>query len=158
MNCRGTVTDKKAAGTKVQSLSVYTTVDYSTSFTENILKLFQDQAELYRHTKLTYLEVEAMQHKLWKYPMTSQLTNFCFSFIPMAFPKGVNFQMYSNGKGALATYMALLLNTENNEVYAMYDIQTEMCTTDQMIDFQSTYVSVIEAVLKNPEAPLGELF
>ena len=158
MNCRGTVADKKAAGTKVQSLSVYTTVDYSTSFTENILKLFQDQAELYRHTKLSFLEVEAMQHKLWKYSMMSQLTNFCFSFIPMAFPKGVNFQMYSNGKGALATYMALMLNTENNEVYAMYDIQTEMCNADQMIDFQNTYVNVIETVLKNPEAPLGEMF
>ena len=76
----------------------------------------------------------------------------------MAFPKGVNFQMYSNGKGALATYMALMLNTENNEVYAMYDIQTEMCNADQMIDFQNTYVNVIETVLKNPEAPLGEMF
>ena len=158
MNCRGTVTDRKAAGTKVQSLSVYTTVDYSRSFTDNIQQLFQEQAELYRHTKLSFLEVEAMQHKLWKYSLMSQLTNFCFSFIPVAFPKGVSFQMHSNGKGALAAYVALMLNTDTNEVYAMYDVQTQMCTTDQMLDFQNTYVNVIEAVLRNPEAPLGELF
>jgi phosphotransferase system glucose/maltose/N-acetylglucosamine-specific IIC component len=158
MNCRGTVTDRKAAGTKVQSLSVYTTVDYSRSFTDNIQQLFQEQAELYRHTKLSFLEVEAMQHKLWKYSLMSQLTNFCFSFIPVAFPKGVSFQLHSNGKGALAAYVALMLNTDTNEVYAMYDVQTQMCTTNQMLDFQNTYVNVIEAVLKNPEAPLGELF
>jgi hypothetical protein len=33
-----------------------------------------------------------------------------------------------------------------------------MCSTDQMLDFQNTYVNVMETVLKNPEAPLGELF
>jgi hypothetical protein len=70
----------------------------------------------------------------------------------------VSFQLHSNGKGALAAYVALMLNTDTNEVYAMYDVQTQMCSTDQMLDFQNTYVNVIEAVLKNPEAPLGELF
>lgn len=158
MNCRGTVADRKAAGTKVQSLSVYTTVDYTRSFIENVMELYSDQAELYRHTKLSFLEVQDIQHKLWNYSMTSQLTNFCFSFIPVAFPKGIQFQLHSNGKGALPAYMALMLNTETKEVYAMYDIQTKMCNTDQMIEFQNTYVKVIESVLKSPDAKLGELF
>ena len=55
LNCRATVADRKAAGTKVQSLSVYTTVDYNKSFNDNIQQLFEDQSELYRHTKLSYL-------------------------------------------------------------------------------------------------------
>ena len=158
MNCRGTVADRKAAGTKVQSLGVYTNVDYTKSFIDNAMALYNEQAELYRHTKLSYLEVEAIQHKLWGHPMTTQLTNFCFSFIPVSFPKGINFSLHSNGKGALATYMALMLNIDTKEVYAMYDVQTKMCSTEQMMEFQNTYIKVIEAVLKFPESPLNELF
>lgn len=158
MNCRGTVADKKAAGTKVQSLSVYTTVDYSSSFMENVMLLFQDQSELYRHTKLTFLEIQDIQHKLWDYSMMSQLTNFCFSFIPVAIQPGVKLQLYSNGKGALPCYMALMHNINTNEIHAMYDIQTKMCGTEQMIDFQNTYIKVIETVLAQPETPLNELF
>lgn len=158
MNCRGTVADKKAAGTKVQSLSVYTTVNYSISFLENIMLLFQDQTELYRHTRLSFLEIQDIQHKLWNYSMMSQLTNYCFSFIPVALPNGIKLQLYSNGKGALPCYMALMHNVNTNEIYAMYDIQTKMCDADQMIDFQNTYIKVIETVLAQPEAPLNELF
>ena len=47
---------------------------------------------------------------------------------------------------------------KTNEIYAMYDIQTKMCDADQMIDFQNTYIKVIETVLAQPEAPLNELF
>lgn len=158
MNCRGTVADRKAAGTKVQSLSVYTTVDYTKTFMENVLALYEEQAELYRHTRLSFVEVEAIQHKLWNYSMMSQLTNFCFSFIPVSLPKGIKFQLHSNGKGALATYMALMLDVDTKEVYAMYDVQTQMCSTEQMMEFHNIYIKVIEAVLKFPESPLNELF
>ncbi len=158
MNCRGTIADRKAAGTKVQSLSVYTTVDYTRSFIDNIIPLSQDQTELYRHTKLSFLEVQDLQHKLWNYSMLSQLTNFCFSFIPVSLPEGIKFQLHSNGKGALPAYMALIFNIGTKEIYAMYDIQTQMCTTEQMIEFQNEYIKVIESVLKNPNNPLNELF
>ena len=158
MNCRGTIADKKTAGTKVQSLSVYTTVDYSISFLENIMLLFQEQTELYRHTKLSYLEIQDIEHKLWDYSMLSQLTNYCFSFIPVSMPDGIKFQLYTNGKGALPAYMALMHNVKTNEIHAMYDVQVKMCNTDQMIEFQNTYINVIEAVLQKPEAPLNELF
>ena len=158
MNCRATVADRKAAGTKVQSLSVYVTVDYKKSFDENIAALFADQSELYRHTRLSYLEVEAMEHKLWKYPMTSQIINYCFSFIPMQMPKGMSLQVYSNGKGALVTYMAMIYDVDTHEVYVNYDVQTKMVTPVQMVEFQNLYVHVMEAVLNSPDKPLEQVF
>ena len=54
--------------------------------------------------------------------------------------------------------MALMLNIDTKEVYAMYDVQTKMCSAEQMMEFQNVYVKVIEAVLKFPESPLNELF
>ncbi|MCR5828136.1 MAG: hypothetical protein K6G53_06945 [Bacteroidales bacterium] len=157
LNCRGTVADRRAAGTKVQSLSVYTTVDYSRSFNENIADFYADQNELYRHTRLSYLEVEAMQHKLWKYSMLSQITNFCFSFIPMATPEGVTMQVYSNGKGALVTYMALIHDVNTDEIQVSYDVQTRMVTPEQLIEFHNCYIHVIEAALANPTAKLSDI-
>ena len=157
LNCRGTIADRRAAGTKVQSLSVYTTVDYSRSFNENIADFFAEQSELYRHTRLSYLEIEAFQHKLWNYSMLSSLTNFAFSFIPMETPKGVSLQVYSNGKGALVTYMALIHDIKTDEIQVTYDVQVLMVTPEQLIEFQNCYIHVIEAVLAQPKAKLSDI-
>ena len=158
MNCRATVADRKAAGTKVQSLSVYVTVDFKQSFDQNIAALFAEQSELYRHTRLSYLEIEAMEHKLWKYPMTSQIINYCFSFIPMAMPEGLTLQVYSNGKGALVTYMAMIYDVNSHEIYVNYDIQTQMVTPVQLVEFQNLLIHVAETVVANPDKPLEQLF
>ena len=158
MNCRATVADRKAAGTKVQSLSVYVTVDYKKTFNESAAAMFADQSELYRHTRLSYLEVEAMEHKLWNYPMTSQIINYCFSFIPMKMPEGMRLQVYSNGKGALVTYMAMIYDVDSHEIYVNYDIQTKMVTPAQLVEFQNLYIHVVETVLANPDKPLEQLF
>lgn len=158
LNCRATVADRKAAGTKVQSLSVYTTVDYEKSFAENITSMAAEQNELYRHTKLTYLEIQDIEHKLWNYSMLSQITNFCFSFIPFSMPEGLHLNIYSNGKGALPAYIALMHNVKTNEIYANYDVQTQMCSPEQLIEFQNIYMNVVETVLNNPEEALKDLF
>lgn len=155
---RGTVTERKSGGTKVQSLSIYTEVDYDKSFNDNIAAAYADQNQLYRHTKLSYLELEAIQHKLWNYPMTSQVINFCYSFIPFTAPEGVSMQVLSNGKGALVTYMALMLDTRTNALDVMYDIQTEMVTPEQLMDFHDLYIRVSESVLANPDEKLSTLF
>ena len=128
------------------------------SFDQNIAALYADQTELYRHTRLSYLEIEAMEHKLWKYPMTSQIINYCFSFIPMAMPEGISLQVYSNGKGALVTYMAMIYDINTHEVHVNYDVQTQMVTPEQMVGFQNLLIHVTETVLDNPDKPLEQLF
>ncbi len=158
LNCRGTVADRKAAGTKAQSVAIYTVVDYAKSFTENIKPVFDEQNEIYRHTRMSYLACEAMQHKAWNYSMLQSANGVAFSFIPMAAPKGITLQVHSNGKGALFTYMALMHDLNTNEVYVNYDVQKLMVTPQQLIDFQNQYIRVIEAVLARPEEPLESVF
>lgn len=154
LNCRGSLSDRKAAGTKVQSLSVYTTVNYAMSFKENISGFYAELNELYKHTKLSYLENDALQHRLWGHPRMSQLTNFSFSFIPVAVPDGVSLRLYSNGKGALAAYIALMHDIRTGEIHINYDVQTRMTNPAQLIDFQNTYNHVIETVLADCDSPL----
>lgn len=157
LDCRGTMAERKAAGTKVQSISIYTTVDYDKSFTENISSEYADQNQLFRHTKLSYLNVEAMQHKLWNYSMLGQVIAFCYSFIPFSAPQGVTMQIHSNGKGALTTYVALMLNSGTNEIEVAYDIQTKMTSARQLMDFHNLYLHVIETVLDKPEEKLATI-
>ena len=155
---RGTLYERKCAGTKVQNTCVYAEVDYEKNFSENLLQCYNEQQDLYRHTRLSYLEVEQMYHNQWKYSMISQVFNFCFSLIPFKMPKGVNLQLYTNGKGALVAYIAMILNVDTNEIYVNYDVQRKMITSAQLMDFQSLLVHVIEAVLKNPDEKLGVVF
>ena len=157
LDCRGTMAERKAAGTKVQSLSIYVKIDYDKSFNENIAEEYAAQNQLFRHTKLTYLEVEALQHKLWGHSMLSQITNFCYSFIPFSTPKGVTMQVLSNGKGALATYVALMLDVNTNVISVVYDIQDKMTTAGQLMEFHNAYLQTIEAVLNRPTEKLSDI-
>ncbi len=155
---RATLAERNCGGTRVQCLSVYTTVDYSKSFNENISGANEDLNQLYRHTKLSYLSLEAMQHKLWNYSIMSQVINFCYSFIPFTAPEGVHLQIYTNGKSSLVTYLALMFNTRTGHIDAMYDIQTEMVTPLQLMEFHNLVIRVTESVLANPDTNLSELF
>lgn len=157
LDCRGTLAERKAGGTKVQSISVFTTIDYSASFNENIRKSFEEQNELYKHTRLSYLEVEAIQHKTWNFSMLSQVTNYAFSYIPLDMPDGIKFQVHSNGKGALTAYIALMASSKTDAIDVIYDIQTMLTDGPTLAEFQNTYIKVIEAVLAAPESSLNNI-
>lgn len=142
----------------VQSIGLYTVVDYEKSFNDNVALMYAEQNEQYRHTKLKYTELNDMQHKVWGHSMLSQTSSFCFSYIPFLNTPGVELQLYSNRKGALTAYIALMHDTVTNEVEVIYDVQEVMISAEQLIDFQSQLVHNIEIVLDNPHSKLSELF
>lgn len=157
LNNRASLAERKAAGTKVQAISVYTVIDYEKSFNENISSFFIEQNELYKHTKITYLEAEAIQHNFWNYSMLSQITNFSYSFVPFSAPDGVSLQIYSNGKGALVSYIAMVLDVKTGQVIVDYDIQTKMVTPARLVEFQNLCINVIEKVLAEPSRRLSDV-
>lgn len=158
VNCRGTVADHKAAGTKVSAVAAVTDIDYTKSFLDNVKVMANEHNEFFRHTRLSYLDMEAMQHEAWKFSMLRFLNCAGFSYIPFTTPKGVQFQMHSNGKGALVTYIAVMHDVQRNEVFINYDVQKLLVTPAQLIDFQNVYNQVMEKVLARPDAPLNDLF
>lgn len=158
LDCRGTLTERKCGGTKVQALSVYTSVDYERSFNENIAQAAGDQSGLFRHTKLSYLGLEKLQHKLWNFPITSQVISFCYSFIPYSTDDNVNLTILSNGKGSLVAYVALMYNMRSHKIDVAYDVQTEMISAEQLMDFHNNYLNTIETVLARPDKSLETIF
>ena len=67
-------------------------------------------------------------------------------------------QVYSNGKGALVCYMALMWNVDTNEIEAVYDIQSKMVTPQAMNDFQNLLIHTVETVIAHPGEPLAKIF
>ncbi len=154
---RATMNERNCGGCKVQSIGLYTEVDWEKSFKENIQRTFEEQNQLFRHTKTSYFEMEMMQHKKWGYPMLSQVINFCYSYIQTAMPDGVSMQVLTNGKGSLPAYVALQHNVRTNEISVIYDIQTAMTTASQLIDFHNNYIRVIERVIACSNESLNEV-
>ena len=158
LNCRGSLADRRTAGTKAQGMAVCTEIDYEKGFLANASAMSEEQKELYRHTRLSYLEGEIMQHESWKFSMLDMLNSSGFSYIPFASHEGVRLELQSNGKGALITYVALMHDLTNNEIFVNYDVQKLRVTPKQLTDFQNRYLRVMETVLADSETPLEQLF
>ena len=102
--------------------------------------------------------MQALHTKVYDYSQISQLYNYTFSYIPVSFPEGVKLQVHSNGKGALIAYVALMHDVKTDEIVVVYDIQTRMISPSQLIEFQNTWVHVMEKVVSAPDQPLEEVF
>ena len=157
LNSRATMSEKKCAGTKVQSVGLLTEFDYEKSFTENVKTAIEEQTEQYRHTRMSYVEVQGLQHKTWGHSQITQLDNFCYSFIPFKAPEGVTMQVHSNGKGALAAYVALMFDPDTLEVQANYDVQPIMTSAVELAEFQNILIRSIERLLAAPDSKLSEI-
>ena len=71
LNCRGTIADRRAAGTKVQSLAVYTTIDYemfkeSTYPYTNIKRINQEKERILLHLDAIKADCDALSADVQK--------------------------------------------------------------------------------------------
>jgi len=156
-NCRGTMQEKKCAGTKVQNISCYTVIDYDKSLNDNIKEFAVGQNELYKHTGYSGTMFEACINKVYKSSMLETLYSITFSLIPYSSPKGVRVGVFSNGKGALPCYIALMYDIDNGDIHMAYDVQTKITTEQNVQEFHKRYLNIIEQTLANPDKKLSEL-
>ena len=156
-NCRGTVQSKKCAGTKVQSILCYTTVDYDKSFNENINEFVKGQNTLYRHIGYSDLEIQALLHEYYKSSFLEIYYGIAFSFLPITMPKGSEFMVYSNGHGALPCYIAQLYRVEEGDIIMAYDAQKLIIGQEEIDNFHDNYIKNLEQILDNPNLVLKDL-
>lgn len=156
-NCRITPNEKSCAGTKVQSIACYTRYKYKKTFEENIKHFAVNQTKVYRHIDFPDMKFEAMLHHAYRSSFLETYYSIAFSFVPAAFPNGVKFDMYSNGKGALPGYLIMIYDTNTNSVRIGYDVHTKTTSEAQVARFHGMYKHVINQVLANPQVILGDI-
>lgn len=156
-NCRGTVTEKKAAGTKVQSIVCHTTIEQDVSFSENLANFSKEQTNLYRYIGFSDQEVEMLLHKIYKKPLMNTFYSFTFSFIPMQKNNDFDVQVYSNGKCALPAYVALMWDVNTNDIDVIYDCYKKTHTPEDVEKFHKTYIKILNQVLENSEIQIKDI-
>ena len=83
--------------------------------------------------------------------------SIAYSLIPFDIPKGVEFNVYSNGKGALPAYVVQFLNSETHEIDMAYDVQTKIISEEDVRVFHNCYVNVLKQVLDNPQIKVSDI-
>lgn len=156
-NCRGTMTEKKAAGTKAQSVGCLVEVHKEQTFKTNFEKFCNEQTALYRHIAFPDTEFEMMWHKQYDEPLLRTFYSLTFSFIPMKNRKDMDFQIYSNGKGALLAYIAMMWDVDTNQITVAYDCQTKTHSAEAVKKYHLALLSVLDQILNNEEIKIQDI-
>ena len=156
-NCRATNLERKCAGTKVQSIGCYTVVEGGKTFKDNLSAFVDNQNQLYRHLDFSDQEFEMMLHRKYPSSMLETYYSITFSFIPFIKSEDVEFNIYSNGKGALPAYLAMLYNVNEGDADMAYDVQDQLMNEQDIIKYHKNYVSVINQIMDNPEIKIEDV-
>ena len=156
-NCRSNAFEKNCAGTKVQSIACYTTLDENKNFKENLEAFSLGQMRLYRYMGFSDSAFQMLLHKTYNSSLLETYYSIAFSFIPYKMPEHLHFKLYSNGKCALPAYIALLYNTDKEDIRIAYDCQTKIITEKEVEIFHKNYTNIINQIVSNPDIELDEI-
>lgn len=149
-NVRGTLLERKAAGTKAQSLLCYTKVDKDKSFIDNLNAFMEIQNENYRHIGMKDLDAQMLIHDVYKTSLLEIYYSIAYSFIPIEKTGDIKMDFYTNGKCALPLYVAVLYDYKNNTIDIGYDAQVQLVSEQNVAQFHKNLISCIEQVSENP--------
>lgn len=156
-NCRGTIKEKKCAGSKVQSLCTYTTVEKDKSFSDNFTSFNELHSEMSRHIGIKDMEFEMLRNKVYGSSLLSSYYSYTYSFIPFKTPEGMEFQVYSNGKCALPCYVAQLYDVDRGHINMAYDVWKKIINKEHVDVYHDNYLKVINTVIDNPEIKIEDI-
>ncbi len=156
-HCRHTAQEKHCAGPKVQSAACYTKIDYALSFEDNLKAYSAAQYGLYKHIKFKDRDFEALVHNIYRSSPLTMYYSFSYSLLPVDMPDGVEFNVYTNGNGALPAYVVQVLNAKTKEVEMAYDVQTRITSEDDVSKFHTYYLNVLKQVLDDPGIKVADI-
>ena len=156
-NCRVTALEKSCAGDKAQSAPCYTKINYSLPFEENLKNFELDQMKIYRHIRFPDTEFEILKSNIYRSSPLEIYYSIAYSLIPFDIPDGVEFNMYTNGKGALPAYIVQFLNSNTMEIDMAYDVQTKIISEKDVGVYHSLYLNVLKQILENPQVKVSDI-
>ena len=156
-NCRNSAKEKRCAGPKVQSAACYTKIDYSLSFEDNLKAFSVAQNGLYRHVKFKDRDFEMLMHDIYRSSPLQIYYSIAYSLIPVDMPEDVEFDLYTNGNGALPAYVIQVLNAKTKEVVMAYDVQSKITSEDDVSNFHTYYLNVLKQVLDDPGIKVADI-
>ena len=69
----------------------------------------------------------------------------------------MDFQIYSNGKGALLAYIAMMWDVDTNQITVAYDCQTKTHSAEAIKKYHQALLSVLDQILNNEEIKIQDI-
>ena len=156
-NCRYSAAEKNCGGTKAQSGGCYTKINYALSFEENLKIFSAEQFRLYKHVKFSDRDFETLMHNAYRSSYLQIYYSMAYSFFSFEMSEDIEFNVYTNGKGALPAYVIQFLNTKTNEIEMSYDVQTKITSEVDVRIFHNHYLNVLKQVLEDPRIKISDI-
>ena len=156
-HCRTSAQEKHCAGTKVQSAACYTKIDYTLSFEDNLKAFSIAQNGLYRHIKFKERAFEDLMHGIYRASPLQIYYALAYSLIPLDMPEGVEFNVYTNGRGALPAYVIQVLNAKTKDIDMAYDVQIKTTSEEDVSNFHTYYLNVLKQALDDPGIKVADI-
>ena len=80
-----------------------------------------------------------------------------YSFFSFEMSEDIEFNVYTNGKGALPAYVIQFLNTKTNEIEMSYDVQTKITSEVDVRIFHNYYLNVLKQVIEDPRIKISDI-
>ncbi|MBE7082847.1 MAG: hypothetical protein E7378_04170 [Clostridiales bacterium] len=157
-NVRGTLQEKTTAGTKVQTLGMLAIYKKEKTLMENLNAFNELHSQQLRHIGFPDLALQKLfKCEVYGRSMLAMYYPFSFSFIPMDKIDGINFEVYSNDKGALPCYIAVMYDFKNSEMLMVYDYQKVLMTNEQIDTLHKNFERLLVNALENPDKLLKDI-
>ena len=157
LNCRGTLEERRCGGTKAQSLACYTDIDYSKSFIDNLREFYSVQLRLNKRYYFPDTEFEMLVHKTFNSSQLGMYYSIAFSFIPYEKKEGIEYNIFSNGKGALPCYLIFMYDIHSHDVIMGFDAQTKIINEHDVNNYHELLLKVLNKVIENPYIEVSKI-
>lgn len=154
---RATVRERKAAGTKVQSLINFIGIDYGKSLSDNLAAFRKDLDERYRYIHFSIVRSELELHRRWLYLPMGFIYSFCFSYLRLDFPPGVSFRMVHSDKSPIPCYIVLRHDLPADSLTLHLIVRKNLAGKPQLEAFRDRFVQVLGRVVAAPDLALDQI-
>ena len=157
-NSRATLKEKNCGGTKVQSINgLYTVIEQENNFVDGVKELANLKNNMMKHMGLYDQNHTVLMSQLYGSPMFGLYYSLTYSFVPFFKQENTSFDIYSNGHGALPTYIALLHDVVSQEIRVAYDCLTILTTDEDVKTFHENMISVTKQIIKKDNIKIKDI-
>ena len=115
------------------------------------------QNSLFRHIKFKERDFETLMHDIYRASPLQIYYSLAYSLLPLDMPEGVEFNLYTNGRGALPAYVIQALNAKTKEIDMAYDVQIKTTSEEDVSNFHTYYLNVLKQVLDDPGIKVADI-
>ncbi|MGI6773502.1 MAG: hypothetical protein GX264_07640 [Clostridiales bacterium] len=160
-NRRVTYKDKLTGGCVTQPLPVRAVISEDKTFDDALQQLSDIRTQVYRHMNYPYMASRHLVQEMFNYGMTASPSSMMFTWLPLEFDCGKNWEYeftgYSMGRYIMPLYAFSMPNLKTGGIDFYYMYRTNTISEEQIKALHKGALNTILKGIKNPSITVGQL-